>query len=78
MTNKECKDFLINFNKWRRGEDNNIEMPHPKEIGQAIDYAIDKLDCCDQDYIDALHKELNEKRSIITILKNQLKLKKLQ
>lgn len=39
MTKQQTIDFLINFNKWRRGSE-TIEMPNPKEIGIAIDLAI--------------------------------------
>ena len=34
--------FLINFNKWRRG-DEDIKQPDPKEIGENIDAAIKML-----------------------------------
>jgi hypothetical protein len=33
--------FLENYNKWRRGAE--IEMPHPTEIGIAINSAIKYL-----------------------------------
>lgn len=33
--------FLENYNDWRRGAD--IPMPEPKEIGQALDKAIEIL-----------------------------------
>ena len=39
MTKKQTIDFLINFNKWRRGHE-EVEQPNPKEIGIAIDNAI--------------------------------------
>jgi hypothetical protein len=32
---------LIDYNAWRRSEE--IDMPHPKDIGEALDYAVDKL-----------------------------------
>lgn len=50
MTIEEAKNILIQLNKWRR--DNNIpnayEMPNPKDIGIAIDVAIDVLECFDR------------------------------
>jgi hypothetical protein len=39
MTKKQTIDFLINFNKWRRGSE-TIKQPNPREIGIAIDNAI--------------------------------------
>ena len=39
MKQLEAIKILINANKWRRG----AEMPNPKQIGEAIDFAILKL-----------------------------------
>jgi hypothetical protein len=38
MTIKQAIKILIRANKWRRGAE--IEMPDPKEFGEAIDVAI--------------------------------------
>jgi hypothetical protein len=38
MTIKQAIKILIRTNKWRRGAE--IEMPEPKEFGEAIDVAI--------------------------------------
>ena len=38
MTIKQAIKILIRTNKWRRGAE--IEMPDPKEFGEAIDIAI--------------------------------------
>lgn len=38
MTVKQAIKILIRANRWRRGAD--IEMPDPKEFGEAIDVAI--------------------------------------
>lgn len=42
----ECAQFLRDYNNWRRGDDDNEfhDMPHPKEIGINIDFAIKALD----------------------------------
>ncbi len=32
------------YNRWRRGE--NIQQPHPKTVGQAIDNAINFMEAC--------------------------------
>lgn len=45
MTRDEARDLLIWFNQWRRDDHvpNKYEMPNPKQIGIAIDVAIDAL-----------------------------------
>lgn len=45
MTREEARDLLIRFNLWRRDDHipNSYEMPNPKEVGIAIDIAIDAL-----------------------------------
>lgn len=43
----ECAAFLRRYNEWRRSdpEDNReSDMPHPREIGLNIDYAISVID----------------------------------
>jgi len=45
MTPSECAEFLAKYNEWRRcdpdDEDSGkIVMPHPRELGIAIDEAI--------------------------------------
>ena len=42
MTKKEVIDFLITYNKWRRGSD-IMPQPHPTLIGETIDWVIDYL-----------------------------------
>lgn len=44
MTIKQAIELLEAFNKWRRGAE--IEMPNPKEIGQALDIVIDNYKNC--------------------------------
>lgn len=45
MTAEEARDLLIWFNQWRRDDHvpNKYEMPNPKQIGIAIDVAIEAL-----------------------------------
>ena len=43
MTEVEAIRILEDFNRWRRDNDDNIEQPDPKAIGQAIDVAIECL-----------------------------------
>ena len=43
----ECADYLRKYNDWRRGdpEDNReVEIPHPRELGLNIDFAIEVMD----------------------------------
>lgn len=43
MTPEQARGILITFNRWRRGEDVH-PMLDTKDIGKAIDVAIDVLD----------------------------------
>lgn len=43
MTNDEIISFLVDYNKWRRGDCDDIPQPAPKDIGVAIDAAITAL-----------------------------------
>ena len=43
MTPAETAAFLRQFNEWRRGDD-DIEQPAPREIGEAIDAAVEMLE----------------------------------
>lgn len=36
-------ELLKKYNAWRRGSE--IAQPHPKDIGEALDYAIGELEC---------------------------------
>ena len=67
MTPAEVAAKLRAFNEWRRG-DEDIPQPDPREIGKAIDAAvemIDRLEAAEEDIalkekvIDALGSELN-------------------
>ena len=46
MTREEARDLLEWYNLWRRDDHvpNKYDMPNPKEIGVAIDVAIDSID----------------------------------
>ena len=48
MTPIETANFLRQFNEWRRGEGEgegeDLQMPNPREIGKAIDAAVEMLD----------------------------------
>ena len=43
MTPAETAAFLRQFNEWRRGDD-DIEQPAPREIGEAIDAAVEMIE----------------------------------
>lgn len=43
MTETEALVILTEFNRWRRDNDDRVEMPPPALIGQAIDVAIECL-----------------------------------
>lgn len=46
MNSKKCADLLTKFNEWRRGDDEDnqdVKMPNPKELGIAIDSAVELI-----------------------------------
>lgn len=48
MSPNQCAEFLSNYNLWRRGDADDedagkIEMPHPRELGLAIDRAVELI-----------------------------------
>ena len=43
MTPTETAATLRQYNEWRRG-DETVEQPDPREIGEAIDAAIEMID----------------------------------
>lgn len=44
MTPTETAAKLRVFNDWRRGELDDLSMPDPREIGEAIDAAIEMIE----------------------------------
>lgn len=44
MTLSEVTDILRQFNEWRRDFDDKIEQPDSREIGEAIDAAIEMIE----------------------------------
>ena len=44
MTPAEVVANLRVFNDWRRGELDDLSMPDPREIGEAIDAAIEMIE----------------------------------
>lgn len=48
MTFTEARNLLAYYNKWRQDDNvpNSYEMPDPKQIGIAIDTAIEALSSC--------------------------------
>lgn len=44
MTPTETAAILRQFNEWRRGDDETIEQPEPREIGEAIDAAVEMIE----------------------------------
>ena len=48
MTPTETTTILRQFNEWRRGDDETIEQPDPREIGEAIDAAVEMIERMDE------------------------------
>ena len=44
MTPTETTAILRQFNEWRRSEDETVEQPDPREIGLAIDAAVELVE----------------------------------
>lgn len=43
MTINKALKVLKAYNLWRRDNDGKYEMPHPAELGKAVDVAIKEL-----------------------------------
>lgn len=48
MTTTDAINLLRAYNKWRRGAE-DIEQPHPTEIGVALDTVLDHIEHAQQD-----------------------------
>ena len=44
MTPTETADILRQFNEWRRGNLEGMPQPDPREIGEAIDAAVEMIE----------------------------------
>ena len=49
MTPAEVTTILRQFNGWRRDFDDKFEQPDPREIGEAIDAAIEMIESAEED-----------------------------
>ena len=58
MTPTETAAKLQHFNDWRRGHHDDTAQPDPREIGEAIDAAIEMID-----RLEAAEKERDELRA---------------
>ena len=66
MTPTETANFLRQFNEWRRGEGEDLQMPNPREIGKAIDAAVEMID-----RLEAAEKERDALRAKIAEMEQQ-------
>ena len=66
MTPTETATILRQFNEWRRSEDETVEQPDPREIGEAIDAAIAMID-----RLEAAEKERDALRAKIEQMERQ-------
>ena len=55
MTPTETAAKLRVFNDWRRGELDDLSMPDPREIGEALDAAVEMIDRQDRIF-DAIER----------------------
>jgi hypothetical protein len=49
MTPTETAAILRQFNDWRRGKVEMLSMPDPREIGEAIDAAVEMIESAEED-----------------------------
>ena len=56
MSPAEAAAFLRRYNEWRRGELDDLSMPDPREIGEAIDAAVEMIDRLEAAEADALEQ----------------------
>lgn len=55
MNKKELIDFISRYNRWRKGAD--IPMPHPKDVGVALEAVLAVLRDFDADVVDFILKD---------------------
>lgn len=55
MEKKDLIEFLRRYNRWRKGAD--IPMPHPKDIGIALEAAVCVMVNADTDVVDFVLKD---------------------
>ena len=48
MTSTEITARLRNYNLWRRGHHDDTAQPDPREIGEAIDAAVEMIERMDE------------------------------
>ena len=66
MTPAEVAAFLRNYNVWRRGNLDDQPMPDPRQIGEAIDAAVEMIG-----RLEATEKERDELRAKIEAMEKQ-------
>ena len=66
MTPTEVTAILRQFNEWRRGEGEDLQMPNPRVIGEAIDAAVEMID-----RLEADEKERDDLRAKIEAMEKQ-------
>ena len=62
MTPSETAAKLRQYNQWRRGNLEGMPQPDPREIGEAIDAAVEMID-----HLDALRAELKAAHAMALI-----------
>ena len=66
MSPAEAAAFLRRYNEWRRGELDDLSMPDPREIGEAIDAAVEMID-----RLEAAEKERDDLKAKIAEMEKQ-------
>jgi len=59
---KTISDRLRQYNAWRRSDDGSEPMPHPRDIGEWLDSAADRLDVLERESREHFEKWHAERR----------------
>lgn len=71
MTHAETITILRRYNVWRRGNLEGMPQPDPREIGEAIDAAIEMIERAESDLATA-EQDSRQKQARIERLKTAL------
>lgn len=78
MTPNKCAEFLAKFNLWRRADADDegsekVEMPHPRELGLAIDRAVELLNqASDTETLEQESRQVRARLARITAERDEL------
>lgn len=69
----EQSERLRMFNRWRRGDDDDLPQPDPKEIGELIDGTADRLEVLEREnraFFEKWHGERRKREALQCAVEN--------